>query len=618
MRRACAPRSASRVARAPHGILTLATVTLLGLGPIRAGAQEALAASVHRGLVEEGLVGVTWSLVTPTGVSVGAAGVRDRASGAPLRPHDRMQVGSVAKTMLATGILVLVTVGRLDLDRPVSEYLPSLRLDNPWASESPVLVRHLLDHTSGLSDARMWQVFTLRGRPDAPLSEGLSTTSLRIQSRPGSRFSYSNVGFLVVGMLIEAVTRERYERWLDRELLAPLGMTASTAGFVSQAADTALAMGHYEDGSRGISLALPVRPASQFTTTAADMALLARFLMGDGMVAGRRLVHEHLLRRMAVPSTSEAVRAGLSTGYALGLAHRERWGIAGKCHLGNIGTFRAILCLYPEHQRAFFASFNSDPEEANFDRIDSLLAVSLAVPDTPPLPSGTLGVNPSRWEGWYVVRPTRFRQFAYLDALSGVTRVTWDGVRLRLSPWQGTPRLLDPVGGALFRNEGRRGPTHVLYRTEGGVAAISDGLRTLEQTQLWRHLVLMVSALAGACALLALLVLGGWRSARAWHHGRLCDEPLRFAAAALAVLSAAPLLYVVTPFMAIGDPTMANVAAGLATGLLPIGLAASLIAHWRRGLASRGARLEGLVLVAALQWCVVLAVWGMLPLMLWR
>lgn len=584
-------------------------------------ASDTLTAAVARALVEEGLVGASWSLVTPERVMLGAAGVRDLRTGESLTPHARIQVGSIAKTIIAAGALVLVTEGRVDLDAPVTTYLPDIHLDNPWASTSPVLVRHLLDHTSGLGDVRLWQVFTRRGDPDAPLRDGLGTPPLRIETRPGSRFSYSNVGYLLLGMVIEAVAGQRYEAWLDQHLLAPLGMTRSTAAFVTQVGargDATLAMGHFENGDAGPSFAWPVRPAAQFTTTPADMATLARFLMGDGTVGGRPLIAPELLRAMGRPSSTEAVQAGLPAGYALGLLTRERWGITGRCHLGNSGTFRAILCLYPDHQRAFFAAFNSDPENANFDRVDSLLGAALELPPIPAVPMVAPSIAPEEWAGWYAIRPTRFRQFAYLDAVGGITRVAWDGTRLTLRPVQGAARHLAPVGGALFRVEGRRAPTHVLSRTAGGVPVISDGLRTLERVAPWRVILLWTSTAAGVIALLGLLVTGLWRTAVAWRRGRLRDEPLRWIAAALLMLCASPLLYTGGSFLAIGDPTPANLAVAVTTGLLPVAAVASIGGRVRAGLGSRAARLELVALVGALQWCLVLAAWGLLPLMLWR
>ena len=143
---------------------------------------------------------------------------------------------------------------RVDLDVPVARYLPDVPVENRWEPESPLRVRHLLDHTGSLDDARMWQVFSLRANSDAPLLDGLTHPGgpLRLRYRPGERFSYSNTEYLLLGILIETVTGTRYERWLDAELLAPLGMTRSRFAFVTQTgpgADPTLALGHFDPRS---------------------------------------------------------------------------------------------------------------------------------------------------------------------------------------------------------------------------------------------------------------------------------------------------------------------------------------------------------------------------------
>jgi len=103
-----------------------------------------------------------------------------------------------------------------------------------------------------------------------------------------------------------------------------------------------------------------------------------------------------------------------------------------------------------------------------------------------------------------------------------------------------------------------------------------------------------------------------------WRQRRLGSEPLRWTAGALLLLLGAPLLYLSESFLAIGNPTPANVAVALATGLLPVALVASLAGRARHGLGNWAARLEAVALGAAIQWCLVLATWGLLPLMLWR
>lgn len=505
---------------------------LLAVAPLRAHAAEPLAETIAQALSEEGLVGATWALVMPGETVIGAAGTSDMSTGRPMSPQDRMQVGSVAKTFIAVGVLRLVTEGRVELDAPVTRYIADVPFENPWEPGSPLLVRHLLDHTGGLDDARMWQVFSLRASPDMPLREGLvhAGDAVRVRHRPGDRFSYSNSGYLLLGMVIEAVTGLRYEAWLADTLLAPLGMTHSTFEFVTQAgprADPTLAMGHFDSATTSAAVPIRVRPASQFTTTAADMARFAGFLMSDGRVDGEVLIDRGLLHAMAVPTTTESARAGLAAGYALGLVRRDRHDAIGKCHFGNIGAFRAALCLFPVHERAFFVSHNTDPEDADFARVDALLVQALGLPPAQDPLTLPPAVNPADWDGLYLAHPSRFEQFAYLDELMGVTRVRWDGKVLHLEPLPGAPRALTPSGGALFRAAGRREPTHVLLRSADGLLSVSDGMRTLDRVPAGEIYRRWASAAAGVAALLCL------QRARAGLHGWMARLELLALAAAL-------------------------------------------------------------------------------------
>jgi CubicO group peptidase (beta-lactamase class C family) len=616
LRRMAAPRWA-----AARSALLAATLVACPAGA--QGPRGLLEASIETILLEEDLVGATWALVTPEGTTIGAAGLNDASLRRPMSPDDRVQVGSVAKALVATGVLRLVTLGRIDLDSPLARYLPEVPVENRWESDAPLRVRHLLDHTGGLDDARMWQVFSLRADADAPLRDGLALQgqTLRLRHRPGDRFSYSNTGYLLLGMLLEAVTGTRYERWLDAELLAPLGMTRSTFAFVTQTgpdADPTLAMGHFDPRSPSAAVPIRVRPASQFTTTAADMARFAGFLIGNGVVDGRVFVDGDLLRGMSVATTTEAVRGGLAAGYALGLMRRDRHGVVGRCHLGNVGTFRSAICMYPEQQRAFFVAYNSDPEDGRFDRVDALLVDALGVTSSPLQPVQAPGGDLTEWEGLYRARPNRFEQFAYVDELMGVTRVRWDGEKLHVGPVAGSARALTPVGGMLFRAPDRRQATHVLLRTPEGTTAVSTGLQTLERVSGVSVWGLWSSALIGVVALAYLFVAGAVRSVIALRRGRWRDEPLRWPALSVTLLVVAPGLYLWQSFLAIGDPTPANVAIAVLSAVLPVALLLGALQRVRAGIGTLRARLDLGAIVGLLQWYAVLAAWGLAPLVLWR
>jgi CubicO group peptidase (beta-lactamase class C family) len=575
---------------------------------------------VERILREEGMAGAVWATVGADGaIRTGAAGTRDVRTGAPLAPDDKVHVGSVAKTLLATGVLQLASAGRLDLDAPVDRYLPHLRFANPWPGH-PVRVRHLLDHTAGLDDMRLWQMFTTQATPDTPLRAAFTRdpSVLAIRSRPGGRFSYSNMGYTLAGMVVEAVAGERYETWLDRELLRPLGMRDSTFGFTTQAgadADPRLAWGHLDMATPAAALPVYLRPAGQFTTTVHDLALLARFLMGDGRADGRMLVRPELLRAMGRASTTEAARAGLAVGYGLGLGLRDRHGAVGLCHSGDVVGFHAMLCLFPDAApagKAFVAVQNTDGDGLDPGRIDALLVEALSLPKPPAARPAPAPRDITQWEGRYVPAPNRFASFAYADYLFDGFSLAWDGAALRMAPLQGPERRLLPAGGMRLAAADRSIASHVLLRDPHGGRLLSDGLHT------WRRVDAGAYWLAAAS--LALGVLGlSWFLVAVPVRAAFRREPLPVPG----VLGAALLLFPIPWFLAqsfvqLGDRTVASLSLYAASAALPILMLwqAWRSARRREGLARGIANLAAALLV--LQWCAVLVAWGMLPFALWR
>ena len=122
-------------------------VAILSVSYCRA-AEPNLKDDLDEVLVQEGLTGVAWSLIGENGeVSIGAAGFRDNPSQTDFTANTRFHVGSLTKSLLATGVLRLVTEGLIELDAPASRYLPDFAFENPWKGLADVTVRHLLDQT---------------------------------------------------------------------------------------------------------------------------------------------------------------------------------------------------------------------------------------------------------------------------------------------------------------------------------------------------------------------------------------------------------------------------------------------------------------------------------------
>ncbi|MEQ9561605.1 MAG: serine hydrolase domain-containing protein, partial [Woeseiaceae bacterium] len=532
----------------------------------------------------------------------------------------RFHVGSLAKSVLATGVLRLATEGRIDIDAPIMNYLPGLVLMNLWMGSTDVTVRHLLDHTSGLNDAQLWHIFSERADPDAPLIAAFPDpgSQLKVRSRPGSRFSYSNIGYTLLGMIIEVVVGDRYETYLDEFVLAPLAMYDSTFAFTTQqgeSADTTLAWGHVDGGHRYAASPTFLRPAGQFTTTTSDLARFAEFLLGDGVVDGRPFIDEVLMRSRGQPFATEAASQGLIAGYALGLGRRDRHGVVGYCHAGNIVGFVSMLCIFPDEHKAFAYSVNTDSETADYGRLDSLFIEALNVAKSPLPPTGDSADDISEWYGRYVLRPNRFQMFEYLDTVFGAIQVSADEDALTLRSLQRDARRLRPVGDYLYAANDRSTTSHVFYRGPDGEYLLGDGFQTFEKLPAVYLFAHWISILLGLTGLVWVLLFGAVSLVR--HRSGMLRRPESPAFIASVLLFVPVPFFFAQSFMSLGDVTPASVLLAAVTLLLPLGMLLSILLTRKKWQTSWTSWLHLLAAVFVLQWCVVLAASGMLPLMLW-
>ncbi len=143
----------------------------------------------------------------------------------PVTPHTLFCIGSISKTLTATLIMRLVEQGKLDLDAPVTKYLPDFKPGNRF--DTPVTLRQLMAHRSGLvREPPVGHYFD-----DSAPSLARTVRSLNrseVVYAPGSRTKYSNAGVAAVGLVLEEAERQPFARYLSRTLLVPLGMGHST------------------------------------------------------------------------------------------------------------------------------------------------------------------------------------------------------------------------------------------------------------------------------------------------------------------------------------------------------------------------------------------------------
>jgi D-alanyl-D-alanine carboxypeptidase len=258
----------------------------------------------------------TWNL---------AAGVADIRTGRPVRPSFRQRIGSITKTFVATTVLQLVDEHRVRLDAPIAGYLPGVV---PGELGRRVTVRMLLNHTSGLGDyddvllnpndpesAERLRFRTLT--PQELIGIGLSQPPT---NAPGERWSYSNTNYIVLGLLIERVTGQRYAAEVTRRILRPLHL----AHTYSPGTDPYIRGPHggayvpWPDGTLRDFSVFNMSwgwAAGEMISTMGDLNRFFRALLTG------RLLPPYLLAQMltAVPFDANMPEAG---GYGLGIA----WG----------------------------------------------------------------------------------------------------------------------------------------------------------------------------------------------------------------------------------------------------------------------------------------------------
>ena len=155
-----------------------------------------------------------------------AFGLADRESGRTMESGSMFQVGSISKSVTAWGVMALAERQVIDLDAPVRAYLRSWEFPGTHASIDRITVRALLSNTAGLPLGSFGTEHDPRGTVP-PLREALSREA-RLEREPGIEFSYSNVGFNLLELLIDEVTGREFASFMREEILQPIGMSRAT------------------------------------------------------------------------------------------------------------------------------------------------------------------------------------------------------------------------------------------------------------------------------------------------------------------------------------------------------------------------------------------------------
>lgn len=266
-------------------------------------AYERIDEFVAQHMKESGTPGLALAVTNRQGLLyVATYGFADLKARRPVTPDTLFEIGSISKSFTAIALLQLREEGKFDPQAPLTKYLPWFEIQTKY---EPLTGHHVLTHSAGI----------LRDRPDIGFSPYV-VYSLREQQTayaPGKNFSYSNMGYEVLGCLLEHLEGKPYEEIVRRRIFAPLGMTASSPAITNEI-HSRLAVGYipfHDDRPAQSSEPLIEAPyharrgaAGDAAATAADLAAYLRMLLNRGAAPGGRVLSEESLALLIQPAVT--------------------------------------------------------------------------------------------------------------------------------------------------------------------------------------------------------------------------------------------------------------------------------------------------------------------------
>lgn len=318
-------------------------------------------------------------------------GEEDADAHVPVDANTIYHWASITKTMTGIAIMQLRDRGLLSLDDPIVKYVPELmQVRNPFGGTDRITIRQLMSHSAGFRSGTWpwrthdWQPFEPRGW--SQLAAMLPYTT--VEFKPGSRFGYSNPGIVYLGQVIERLSGEDFEVYVDKNILRPLGMHASYFDRTPPHLLKHRAHSYYvRDGKR---VAAPFDVDTGVTVSNGglnaplpDMARYVAFLLGD---PARAADYDLVLRRASleemwrpqISAGEDFTQGRLATTTQAGLSFflDEEDGVRFVGHNGDQNGFRAYLSLCPAQRTGTLLAFNTETAGVRTDPANRTTAES--------------------------------------------------------------------------------------------------------------------------------------------------------------------------------------------------------------------------------------------------
>ncbi|MEM6264939.1 MAG: serine hydrolase domain-containing protein [Bacteroidota bacterium] len=301
-------------------------------------------------------------------------GMADRAFGIPNDDSTKFLIGSITKPFTAYGILLLAQQGKLSLKDRLSTYFP----DFPHADR--ITIEQLLTHRSGLTDYHAFPDWKAKSKGDITPQQTLDQVAEKpLIFEPGSKFSYTNTGYIFLGLIIEQVSGRSFEAFMQQEVIIPLGLkytgVASNEQVIPHLAEGYTTNPRETQKADYINYRQPYASGNMYSTPW-DLWKFTQAVMNHTLLPSE---------------TTERIFNNSVYGYGWGIRTFDRVKAYG--HHGGMNGFTGSITFLPEE--AYFICFlTNDDNTPNYTLSEDLVSMVMNKPVALPLPEKLIPLTP--------------------------------------------------------------------------------------------------------------------------------------------------------------------------------------------------------------------------------
>ncbi len=332
----------------------LAALLLFAAAGVRADSYDAVRELIRREIATNSLPSAAVAVVSGGKIEWAEGfGWADREQRRPATEHTMYSLASISKPITATGLMVLVRAGKIDLDRSIDDYLGDAKLNARAGDAAQATMRRVANHSAGLP--LHYQFFFADDPHHRPPMDETIRRYATLVTPPGERYQYSNIGFGLLDHVIARAAGVSYAEFMRREVFAPLGLTRMSVD-IGPGLEAFTATRYAVDGCPLPFYDFDHPGASAVFASAHDLARFALFHLKAHLPGQKPILTDAQIDEMHRPTQS----TGRTTGYGIGFGTAD---IAGGYrmvgHTGGMGGVNTALRMFPAEGLAIVVLCNA-------------------------------------------------------------------------------------------------------------------------------------------------------------------------------------------------------------------------------------------------------------------